>query len=175
MRLFLWLMGLTAAVCAGGALVWVVLAEGQKQGLERWLELRRSEGWLAEVTAVDISGFPTRFDRRLEAPSLADPRAGWAWDAPFLEMGSDAWDPTHVTFVFPTEHSLALPGARIAITSEEMGAIAAVVPDLSLALREVGFTTEALRLEGREGWRAAAEAVTITVARRSEEAAPPNT
>ncbi|MEM6421788.1 MAG: DUF2125 domain-containing protein [Pseudomonadota bacterium] len=175
MRILLWLAGVAGVAVIGWCGWWFVAATGQEQALDLWLEERREDGWLAEVSAVSIGGFPSRFERRLEAPQLADPAAGWAWQAPFLALGSDAWDPTHVTIDFPAVQSVAVPAGRARVESTGMQALAAVVPGLSLALREVALRAEALSIEGRDGWRAGSGLLDLSLARRTDTDAPENT
>lgn len=175
MRFVVWLAGVAGAAVLGWCGWWYAAAAGQEQALEAWLEDRRADGWLAEVSALDIAGFPTRFERRMEAPQLSDPNAGWAWQAPSLELGSDAWDPTHITIDFPPTQSVAVPAGRASVRASRMQAVAAVVPSLSLRLREIALDAEALAIEGREGWRAGADTLDASLIRRVEDSAPENT
>ncbi|MEM9783786.1 MAG: DUF2125 domain-containing protein, partial [Pseudomonadota bacterium] len=175
LRILIGLSGLTALAALGWSGWWVAAASGQEAALERWLEDRAAEGWQAEAAVIDTTGFPVRFDRRLEAPAIADPAAGWAWSAPWLEMNSDAWDPTHVTVRFPSEQVFAVPGARVALNAERLDAVAAVVPSLSLLLREVSLDGRAAALQAQSGWSAGAEALSIGLMRRQDDSAPENT
>ncbi|MEM6487922.1 MAG: DUF2125 domain-containing protein [Pseudomonadota bacterium] len=171
------LIGVVAALVLAGlgwTGWWFAAASGQEAAIDAWLEDRRARGWLAEAE-VAIQGFPTRFERRLEGLELVDPRAGWAWNAPRLDVGSDAWDPTYLAIAFPNEQTLAVPGERLRIEAERLAAVAAVVPSLSLQLREVSVEADDLRLAATAGWQTGAERVRMAVTRRTDDSAPDNT
>ncbi|MEO0820534.1 MAG: DUF2125 domain-containing protein [Pseudomonadota bacterium] len=173
MRFLRWIAGLGILAVLGWVGWWWAAAAGQETALEAWLEARAAEGWQAEGD-VQVTGFPDRFDRQLVAPALADPEAGWAWSAETLSATSVAWDPTHIAVSFPPEQSLAVPGQRVAIASDRLDALFAVVPGLSLALREVGFEADGLSLAGQSGFEAGAARLEGRVARRLEGTAPEN-
>ncbi|MEM6973388.1 MAG: DUF2125 domain-containing protein [Pseudomonadota bacterium] len=175
MRIVVITLGALGLGALGWSGWWYAGASGQDAALQSWLDGRAAEGWQAEVTAIETTGFPARFARRIEAPALADPAAGWAWAAPWLEMESAAWDPTNVTLSFPEEQSFAVPGARLAVTAESLDAVAAVVPSLSLRLREVSLSAETIALDAQSGWRTGADQLSLGVARRLDDSAPPNT
>jgi hypothetical protein len=158
----------------GWSAYWFVAAEGREAALEGWLEARRAEGWLAEARTVEVAGFPTRFERRLEAPTLADPQAGWSWRAPSLSIASAAWDPTHVTVTFPERQSVAVPGRRFEVASERLEALAAVVPSASLALRGLGLEAAGLAVEAEDGLSFGAGRVSLSLDRLPETKAPEN-
>ncbi|MEL6577269.1 MAG: DUF2125 domain-containing protein [Pseudomonadota bacterium] len=172
-RIAKWIMGLALAGGLGWLGWWFAAATGQEAALEGWLEARAAQGWQAEGD-VSVGGFPTRFARRIEGPALADPRAGWAWQAAFLEAVSPAWDPTNIAFRLPDAQDFAIPTTRVRIESTRFQGLLSVVPGISLPLRALGLDIEALTLEGREGWQAGAERVLIDVARRTD-GAPENT
>lgn len=172
-RIAKWIMGLALAGGLGWLGWWFAAATGQEAALEGWLEARAAQGWQAEGD-VSVGGFPARFARRIEGPALADPRAGWAWQAAFLEAVSPAWDPTNIAFRLPDAQDFAIPTTRVRIESTRFQGLLSVVPGISLPLRALGLDIEALTLEGREGWQAGAERVLIDVARRTD-GAPENT
>ncbi|MEM7498562.1 MAG: DUF2125 domain-containing protein [Pseudomonadota bacterium] len=172
-RIVKWLVGLTLAAGLGWGGWWFAAAAGQQAALEGWLEARAAEGWQAEGR-VEVGGFPTLFARRIDGPALADPVAGWAWQTDWLEAESPAWDPTDIALRLPDTQSFALPRARVAVTSTRFDGRLAVVPAIGLPLRRLGLEIASLALEGREGWQAGADRVSIDLARRTE-GAPENT
>lgn len=174
MRLLKTLAALIVLAPLGWSGYWYLAAEGQKDALAAWLDARRTEGWLAEAETIAIDGYPTRFERRLDALALADPEAGWSWSAPSLAMGSDAWDPTHVTVTFPETQSLAVPGQRFDVAATRMSALAAVVPSASLALRGLGFEADGLSVEGGDGLAFGAGRLSLALDRLAEDKAPAN-
>lgn len=173
-RLGKWTAMLAALGVIGWVGWWFAAAEGQKAGIAAWLEARAAKGWQAEGT-VEIAGFPTAFERRIEGPALADPRAGWAWQAAWLAAESPAWDPTRIAVSLPKTQSFAVPTGRVTLLSDRFEGLFSVVPGLSLTLRELGLDIAALQLEGRNGWRAGAERLTGTLVRRPAGEDPENT
>lgn len=174
LRFLVWLGGgLTAAALAWSGW-WVAATSGQEAALAAWLEARAAEGWQAETASIETKGFPTRFERRITGPALADPAAGWAWSAPYLHLDSAAWDPTHVTLAMAPEQNFAVPGQRVGVTAERLGGVAAVVPALSLALRTLALEGRSVMLEAQSGWRTGAERLDLAIERRTE-GAPENT
>mgnify|MGYP006276852027 CR=1 FL=1 len=170
-----------------GAAIWLAwwpLAAWQRAAAtEDWLEARRAEGWQAEWAAIDVAGFPLAYSRRIEAPALADPATGWAWQAPWLTLRAPrhaALSPAEapaaalsplpwgsglkrgpLTVGFPPEQSLSRPGERLTLTA---GALSARL-DLRGArdsLRIATFDAEALGLLSEEGWRAGLGAARLT-------------
>ncbi|MGF1553755.1 MAG: DUF2125 domain-containing protein [Paracoccaceae bacterium] len=178
MRLVKAVAGLVVLAALGWCGYWFAAASAQESGLEAWLDARRAEGWLAETQAVEIEGFPLAFERRLEAPELADPQAGWSWRAPFLAMTSEAWDPTHVRIAFPEAQSVAVPGRRLDVTAGRLEALAAVVPSRALRLRALGLDAEALVIadagRGADALALGAERLSLALDRLPTEKAPEN-
>ncbi|MEM8758887.1 MAG: DUF2125 domain-containing protein [Pseudomonadota bacterium] len=172
-RIAKWFAGIVLAAGLGWLGWWFAAAAGQEAALEGWFAARAAEGWQAEGE-VSVEGFPLDFARRIEGPALADPAAGWAWQAAFLEAASPAWDPTNIAFRLPDAQDFAVPQTRVKVASERFEGLLSVVPGVSLPLRALGLNIAALEMEGREGWRAGAERVAIDIARRTD-GAPENT
>ncbi|MEM8624193.1 MAG: DUF2125 domain-containing protein [Pseudomonadota bacterium] len=168
-----WLAGIGIVGLLGWVGWWFAAAAGQEAALEAWLAARAEEGWQAEG-AVDVAGFPMRFERRIEEPALADPEAGWAWRAPWIDATSPVFDPTNLALRLPNEQSFAVPAARVAVASERFEGLLSVTPGLTLPLRSLGLQIDALQLTGREGWTAGAKTLRLAFDRRSE-GAPENT
>jgi hypothetical protein len=157
---------LGAAVLAAALLWsgwWWFGSSAQVAAIENWLAERRQEGWQAEAAAVEAGGFPNRFDLRLIEPRLADPDAGWAWSAPFLDILMLSYRPDRAVLAFPPEQSLAAPGARATLRSEGMRASLRLTPLPSLPLERMSLEAHAAALAG-EGWTASARALAAHVA-----------
>ena len=174
-RILKLLTGLAVVAALGWVAWWFIGARTQEAALAGWFRDRAAEGWQAEFAELVVTGFPDRFVRRIEAPALADPEAGWAWSAPELVFDSPAVDPTRVEVRFPPEQVFALPGERARIQSETMKALLALSPGVDLRLIEGSATLRALAVEGQAGWRARAGAIDLALIRRDGTGDPQNT
>ena len=126
MRTFLLsLAALLAAAAIGWLAWWLVAARHDASTLEAWREARVAEGWQAEWRARRLGGFPERVELHLIEPALADPKTGWAWQAPALVRVRDrlaAFTDAPLRIVFPPDHSVSTPGTRVEITAETLEA-----------------------------------------------------
>ena len=134
--------------------LWLAGAELARGAITAWLAERRAEGWLAEAEPVKVTGYPARFELRLEVLDLADPDTGLAWAAPGLRLTSDAWDPLDLHLDWPTDQVIATPEGRVAFTTAGMGARLALAPDPALTLRAAAFELQEGALASTAGWRA---------------------
>ncbi|WP_317055837.1 MULTISPECIES: DUF2125 domain-containing protein [Roseovarius] len=161
---------LTVIVIAALAwsIYWAVGSTGVNTAFNTWFEDRRSEGWVAEVSALETKGFPNRFDTTFSDVSLADPETGLAWEAPFFQIFALSYKPNHVIAVWPNEQRIATPLAKYDLASEDMRASLVTQAATTLPLDRLTLTAEALSVleEGaREPTRA--KALTLAVERQS--------
>ncbi|MEM6623809.1 MAG: DUF2125 domain-containing protein [Pseudomonadota bacterium] len=165
--------GILLVLAVGGwSAWWLIGAQGQKAGLQAWLDQQRANGWQAEASATEVSGYP--FDFRLEARdlALADPRTGWAWEAPNWVAESRAAQPTRIRITWPERQVLATPTGRAEITGQALTSLVDLRPGPSMELREVATDIQDLRLTGARGWQAGASALVANIAERPEELGP---
>lgn len=148
-------LSLLAASAYGG--YWFIGATAMERGVAHWLQDRRADGWVAEWEELNVAGFPSRFDMTVEGLELADPRSGWAWDAPFFQTLALSYRPTQVIAVWPHSQSLQTPLERLEITSENLRGSLALEPDSALALRRSSFEIDALGITSSAGWVSALE------------------
>lgn len=153
---------------------WWLAAEGQRRAIQGWLDGRARAGWQAEAAAITVTGFPWTFDRRITAPALADPRAGWAWSAPQIEADSAALGLNRIVVRLPNRQSLAVPGARAEITADLLTADLGVAPDTRLGLQALGLEARALAVQGPAGWAGGAALLTGRLAARAADTGPAN-
>lgn len=153
---------------------WWVGASAKEAAFAAWLADRRADGWLAEAASIATAGFPNRFDTRIERLALADAEAGWAWEAPFVDILMLSYAPTRAILALPPAQDLSIPGARATLRSDRLMASANLAPGPSLALRRVSVEGAGLRLEAPAGWSAAAQSVEAHVAEAPEHAGPDN-
>jgi hypothetical protein len=169
------ILGLAVLLPAlGWSAWWWVGAAAKEAAFAAWLAERRADGWLAEAAGIATAGFPNRFDTRIERLALADPEAGWAWEAPFLDIMMLSYAPTRAILALPPAQDLSVPGARATLRSDRLLASANLAPGPALALRRVSVEGAGLRLEAPEGWSAAAQTIQAHVAEAPEGAGPDN-
>lgn len=153
---------------------WWVGAAAKEAAFAAWLAERRSDGWMAEAAGIATAGFPNRFDTRIERLALADPAAGWAWEAPFIDILMLSYAPTRAILALPPAQDLSVPGARATLRSDRLMASVNLAPGAALALRRVSLEGAGLRLDAPEGWAAAAQRIEAHVAEAPESAGPDN-
>ncbi|MEO1790094.1 MAG: DUF2125 domain-containing protein [Pseudomonadota bacterium] len=152
MRKLVGIAVLAAIVLSGVWLGWAYMLE---RGFASWLEARRSEGWVAEATRIDTTGYPLRFDTVATNLDLADPATGLAWRLPQIAFRAVAHDPTDIEVVVPPAFTVASPGERITVRSATFRASTAVDPGPSLRLRRADITLAGINLRSNAGWDAA--------------------
>ncbi|QDC11369.1 DUF2125 domain-containing protein [Oceanicola sp. D3] len=140
---------LVAVLAWGG--YWAVGAWGLEKAVRGWLEERRADGWQAEAEQVVVRGFPNRFDLELNTLKLADPKTGWAWNAPFFQSLALSYKPYHVIAVWPETQSLQTPYERLNITSERLRGSLMLTPT-SLALKRSSFELDGVEITSDAGW-----------------------
>lgn len=166
LRLINWIAGLTVLGGLAWTGWWFALARGQEAALDAWFADRARAGWQAEHQRVALTGFPLRLNRQITGIRLSDPKTGWAWSAPWLEIESAAFQPVWWDVTFPPEQSVAVPGERTAVTSDVMEAELELRPGASLALIHARAKTGRLNVKARSGWNAKAGSVTADIAER---------
>jgi len=142
---------------------WAVGAIALERGLVRWFEAREADGWIAHQGGVEISGFPVRFEVRIEAPELADPETGLAWSAEAFRFNAASHRPTEITAIWPEDQTLATPFERIAIRAEVMQGLVGFQPNTALALRRADIAMRAVDLASTAGWTGGLASAQLTV------------
>lgn len=138
----------------GWGVYWWIGAAATERGIAAWLDARRAEGWTAEVSALDTRGFPNRFDTTFEDPTLADPETEVAWSAPWFQILSLSYKPTHVIAVWPQSQRLDLPDATLDIASERLRASLEMGASADLPWQRSVVEIAGLGLTSSNGWRA---------------------
>lgn len=132
---------------------WFVGSGAQKEAWTNWFEDRRNEGWVAENTAIQLRGFPNRFDTTIEDLQLADPRSGWAWSAPFFQVFMLSYKPNHIITVWPDTQVVSTPRETINVTNEQMRGSVVFEPGIDLVLDSSQIEISALKLSTND-WTA---------------------
>jgi hypothetical protein len=139
---FLFKFILIAAAAWSG--YWFVGAKGSKAGFEAWFQQQRDRGVTAEYSDLSVQGFPNRFDAGFSDLSLADPRQGIGWEAPFFQILALSYQPTHIIAVWPDSQVLTTPDDRFEIASEDMRASLKIEASTLLGLKSAVMTAQGL-------------------------------
>ena len=135
---------LTAATLWAG--YWVVGSIGADRAMTSWLNDRRTDGWQADYSDLSVAGFPNRFDTTITDVALADPKAGWAWTAPFFQILTLSYKPNHLIAAWPNTQTLQTPLGRQTIQSTQMQASLVVDAGARLPLNRTNFIAHDLVL-----------------------------
>lgn len=168
------LLAIVLLAAAGWSGWWWWNANARETAIEDWLAERRADGWIAEAAAVEADGFPNRVDVTASDLRLADPEAGWSWEAPFFQILSLTWKPHQFIAVWPDEQQVATPYETARITSDIMRGSVAFEPGLALALNRSTVEIEAMRVTGEAGWTASLDRAVLATRRATQEDAPAN-
>lgn len=131
---------------------WYVLATARDNALTTWLEDRRAAGWVAEASDVRVTGYPARVDSRITDLSLADPRAGWSWQAGGLDVLQLAYKPQHVIAVLTGEQVVATPYDTFRATSETLRGSILFRPNPRFELDHMTFEIANMAIASDAGW-----------------------
>lgn len=168
------IIGLVLLAAAAWSGWWVLGSQGQETAWERWFAERRAAGWQAEYASLGVTGYPNRFDTEITAPALADPRAGWAWSAPWLRLYMLSYRPNHAIAELPPEQRISFGGETVDVVSETLRASVHLEAGTDLALQRISAEIAGLALAGRSGWTAAAPEAAAHMQIADPELAPPN-
>lgn len=133
---------------------WFVAAWQVERGVAGWAAERAG----ARIDAVDVGGFPYRFDIRLAEPRLDGPAGGIGWAAPGLRAHALAYAPNHVIVELPARQTLTLPRGPLALSTDAMRASVVVSPTPALALRRLRVQIDGIGIEGADWSLTAREA-----------------
>ena len=148
MRFILWLVVLAFLGWSG---FWFLTARTIESTAGHWFDDRRVEGWAADYAALDVAGYPYRFDTRFSDLALADPGTGVVWTMPEFEVTALAYQPGHIIALFPAEQTLASPFNTLTVTNEDMRA-SARLSGTTLALSESTMEMARVAATSTQGW-----------------------
>lgn len=132
---------------------WAIGSAAHERALSTWIDIRRAEGWAADVSEVETVGFPNRFDTTLSEVRLADPATGVAWSADFLQFLSLAYKPHQVIAVLPDSHVFSTPLQTLTITHDGARGSLFLEPSTALGLDRSTFVVDQMRVSSTLGWR----------------------
>ena len=123
---------ITLATLWGGN--WVMGSMGVQRAADSWFAAQGEAGIEATYSALDVQGFPNRFDLTVTDLHLADPVSGFGWDAPFAQVFSMTWKPWHLIAALPNTQTITLPDQVIGLASSKLQGSLKLVPGAALAL-----------------------------------------
>ncbi len=136
---------------------WFIGSTAMESGLKAWFDLRRAEGWQADYTTLNTTGFPNRFDTNIEGLELADPASGLAWSAPLFQIFALTYKPGHINAVWPDHQVLATPNERITITSDNMRGSLVFNETTDLNLNRTSIMLEGMGFSSTDNWSSSLE------------------
>ena len=173
MRFLFRLIGVLAVAGVAWVGWWLIGARAQEEALEAWLAGRAAAGWQADYAALDVTGFPDSFDRRVEDLVLTNPEQGWSLRAPWLASSSPTFGINAFTVTAPPAFTFAVPGDRIAVGSAANRLELTVKPLPSMPLDRTALSLDRLALEAAE-WSAGAARLDASIAERDPDGGPAN-
>lgn len=157
MRALVWITGLLAALYAG---YWVVGSRAVLNGVTGVLSELKADG-LADFGAVNLNGFPSRFDLTIVAPKLESADGGMGWQAPFIQFLALSYRPHNLIAVWPQDQTLRLNGEELDLRSDDLRASVTLQPSLDLPLDHAEVEGHGLMLTSDRGWQVLAEKMIV--------------
>ncbi|MDG1127521.1 MAG: DUF2125 domain-containing protein, partial [Paracoccaceae bacterium] len=148
MKRLLFLIVISAALWSG---YWIYGSSTTRSAFEDWFADRRAEGWVADHAALEVQGFPNRFDVTMTEVALADPETGWAWTAPFFQILALSYKPNHVIAVWPDLQHVATPLGKFDITQAAMQASVVLWPSTDIAPDRIRLVADTLQISASDG------------------------
>lgn len=148
------LLAIVILAALGWSGFWWYNASLRQRAIEGWLAERRADGWQAEAADLRVTGFPNRVDVIVKDLRLADPDAGWSWQAEGLEILSLAYKPHQFIVALPGRQVVATPYESITAQADVLRGSVGFRPSTRLELDHSTFEIGGLDIESDAGWRA---------------------
>lgn len=137
-------MRILLGTCFAAALAWFgywfIGSTAHETAAKSWLGDRQGAGWVVDYDTLSVQGFPNRFDTRITQFNIADPKAGWAWDAPDFMINSLSYKPNHFIAVWPQTQTVSTLHNTYQVKSTKMRSSLVFEPNTSLALDRATMT-----------------------------------
>ncbi len=159
MRVIIWLVAALTVLWSG---YWYVSARALRHETETVLAAMKADGH-ADYSAVDLKGFPARFELTVTDPALNDPVTGWFWRAPTATVLAMAYNPNKIIAFLPADQMLKLAGETIALKTTGMRASASFGLSTELPLQHAEAVTDATTARSDHGWSLAADQVRLAI------------
>ena len=132
---------------------WFIGSTITERSLRAWVDERRSVGWVADYSALNVRGFPNRFDTTINDVVLADPTTGIAWSAPFFQLLMLSYKPNHVIVALPNDHRFSTPLQNLEMTSDRARGSIVFRPNTALTLDRLTFVLDEFDIQSSLGWQ----------------------
>lgn len=109
---FATLAAVLVLVAAGYAALWLYFATMIADGIDRWADDRRAEGFRVSYGEPRITGFPLHFIATVEHPVIEGPAGAWLWSGPTIVSSAPVWDYRHVAARVPGKHMVSWRAER---------------------------------------------------------------
>jgi len=148
-------MRILVGVCFAAALAWFgywfIGSAAHETAAKSWLGDRENAGWVVAYDSLDVQGFPNRFDTRITQFNIADPKAGWAWDAPDFAINSLSYKPNHFIAVWPEFQTISTLRNTYKVKSTKMRSSLVFEPNTSLALDRATMALTDVEITDKNG------------------------
>lgn len=149
MRRLVWTIAVLAVLWG---IWWLLATTALETGLNKWLEQRRSAGWQADVSAVQLGGFPGRFDLGMDKLALKSPRTGHGFSADALRITALSYWPGNLAVHFPqTAVDISTPDVAFALTAPDARAALRLHPSPALQLDHLNAVSGPWQLDLQQG------------------------
>ncbi len=173
MRVILAIAAFVVVLAVGWSGFWYWQAGLRQRAIEDWLAQRRADGWVAEASEIRVAGFPSRVDVLVKGLELADPDAGWSWQAEELQVLSLSYKPHHVIAVLPGEQILATPYETLRLHGDTLRGSVIFRPTPRLELDHMTFELGNLTVAGDSGWSATIDKAILATRQSTRDGAKP--
>ena len=124
------------------SLYWVGAGWWVQSSVADWFAEQSARGWQADYADLSLSGYPSRHVTTIDAPALADPATGTAWQSQSLMIDSRAIWPGHVTMRFAdAPQRLSYFEQTLTLVTQGMAADLRLHPGLTLELEQMSLTS----------------------------------
>jgi hypothetical protein len=130
---------------------WFVGQTAVERGLKSWFTERQADGWVAEYTALETVGFPSRFDTTITGLDLADPATGLAWSAPWFQVLALSYQPQHYIAVWPQDQVISNPDHKYMVHADVMKASLVFERGLAFTLDHSAMELEGFKVTRDDG------------------------
>jgi hypothetical protein len=165
------LLAIVILAALGWSGFWYWQASMRDRALTRWLDERRADGWVAEAEDIRVTGYPSRVDAIVTRLDLADPEAGWAWQADEFRVMSLSYKPNHVIVALPGEQTVATPYQTLHAVSDNLRGSVVFRPTPRLELDRSTFEIGNMRITADSGWQASVGKAVLAT-RQAEDGTP---
>lgn len=131
-------------------------ASGQKKAaIENWFVAKQQDGWEASYSDLSVAGFPNRVDTTLDEVTLANQEGTVKWSAPFFQLLSLVYNPSHVIAIWPESQIVQTPFVHATLRHEDLRASVVLDSDDSDILNRLSLVGKGIEAKSDRGsWTA---------------------